>query len=86
MLTLNILGERRGHGRNGGGEWHWGGREQRGPAGFLWVLIDWRRSRRGCHQYRAAHPTHTGPLCTGACFDITPTCCVYKCSLYTYNL
>lgn len=64
-LTLNILGDLSGHGRNGGGERHLWRSWLGGPVGGRGLLRRRCAARRGRHQHRAAHAADAGTLCTG---------------------
>lgn len=72
MVTLNILGDLSGHGRNSGGEWHlW--RSRRSGSTDECGIVHHRDGTCGGHQHRAAHAPRASPVRTGVCFDIIVT-------------
>lgn len=69
MVTLNILGDLSGHGRNGGGERHVWRRRRYRCLDECWFFC-WRRSSTCCYQHRAAYFTRASSISSGVYFDI----------------
>lgn len=68
MVTLNILGDLSGHGRNGGGERHVRRCRRYGSHDECWCLY-WRRNSTCCYQHRAAYLTRPSAISSGVYFD-----------------
>lgn len=68
MVTLNILGERSGHGRNGRGERHiWRCGRPRSLGGCR--LVGQYHASRRCYQHCATDVAYTSTVSTGVYFD-----------------